>query len=167
MRAKKPKPVKITAKDIANALTQNGAPFSRRRWIVVPNVYWGWGLRYEADLIAVSKSHWADEIEIKVNKYDLLGDQEKRKFQQTPDKRIKRFWYAVPEELAELCLVTVPETAGVLVISPGRGLPSRLKVRIARLPKKAQNCRAVTEAELLKLMHLGLMRYWSIRLKEE
>lgn len=159
--------MKFTAKQIANALTQNGSVFSRRRWYVVPNVSWGWGLNYEADLIAVSQNLWADEIEIKVNKYDLLGDKDKRKFKRLPDRRIKRFWYAVPAELQELALQVVPPTAGVIVISEPRNNYDFPRVSVARRAKAAPNAVQVKPDELLKLLHLGVMRYWDLRLKEK
>jgi hypothetical protein len=158
----------LKARDVANALCREGAPFSRRRWIVVPNVSWGWGLEYEADLIAVSATRTCHEIEIKVSRQDLRCDRQKPKHHRM-DARIKKFWYAVPSELVALALdptVVRPEY-GVLEVVTGphpHSLPRARMVRKAQLLKSGQ--RNVTEPELIKLLHLGVMRYWDLRLTQ-
>jgi hypothetical protein len=76
--------------------------FPPRRWAVCPNVSWGM-LRWEADVLAVSEAGIIHEVEIKTDKADLLRDADKQKWQYihagTPQNRIHRFWYAVPEAL--------------------------------------------------------------------
>jgi hypothetical protein len=156
----------MKASAIAEALTTNHGPFSRRRWFVVPNVSWGWSLSYEADIIAVSAAGWANEIEIKVNKYDLRGDKNKSKFKVAADKRIKRFWYAIPLELLDEAMACLPADVGIITISPGKYKTSNPVASIARSAENRKGARKVTDKELQKLLHLGVMRYWDIRLKE-
>ena len=44
-----------------------------RQNLVVPNVSWGL-LNYEADVVSLTPSGYATEVEIKVSKADLLAD---------------------------------------------------------------------------------------------
>jgi hypothetical protein len=157
----------VTEFDICNALIDTYAVFDPRRWIVVPNVSWGWNLDYEADVIAVSKSMWATEVEIKTSRQDLVRDRLKKKHGPDRrfgiDKRIRRFWYAVTTELVETALnpgLVKPEFGIIEVYDLGGGLG-----RKSRVIRRARNrdARKVTEAELCKLMHLGMMRYWDFR----
>lgn len=159
----------MTAADIANVLTMNGSVFARNRWIVVPNVSWGWGLDYEADLIAVSKTNWADEIEIKINKYDLMNDKFKQKHRgevvgKYLDKRIRRFWYAIPTELLETAL-EIPKEFGIVEIRKSNLKHQPHTAHVIRRATARPHARQVTPEETLKLLHLGIMRYWDLRLK--
>ena len=68
---------------------RNGSRFAQRKnWLVIPNVSWGF-LRYEADMLVVTKSKFCTEIEVKVSMADWKNDFEKRKFKIERDKRIK------------------------------------------------------------------------------
>ena len=42
--------------------------------IIVPNVSWGMGIEYEADLIVLSKQGYATEYEIKRSYSDFVAD---------------------------------------------------------------------------------------------
>lgn len=161
---------------IAKVLTQHGSLFSFRRWIVVPNVYFGWGLDYEADLIAVSTSGYATEVEIKTTASDLRKDQlkwksvfETKRWRRSPkilDSRIKNFYYAFPKELLPVALEpgVVPDWAGLITIYH-RGLHQDLRAEIHR-PAKKLDCRRCSSEEIFKLLRLGVMRYWSRGIKE-
>ena len=39
--------------------------------LIVPNISYGLGFHYELDLLVVTKSNYADEIEIKISKFIL------------------------------------------------------------------------------------------------
>ena len=52
--------------------------FDPRRNVIVPNVWWGWGLRHECDLVVMTKTGYAYEVEIKVSRSDLKADLKKR-----------------------------------------------------------------------------------------
>ena len=144
------------------------SPFNNYRWLVVPNVSHGWHLPYEADLIAVSKAGWAQEIEIKVSASDLKADKKKAKHGNGPwptkiDERIQRFWYAVPENLIAVAMDTthVPAFAGVIAVKKDDfGHLHAVKIREA---VKREGSRKVTDKERIRLMELGMARYWSQR----
>ena len=55
-------PTRLTAQDIERLVA---AHFDHRANLIVPNVSWGWGLAYEADMVVVRPSGYAMEIEIK------------------------------------------------------------------------------------------------------
>lgn len=152
----------MTSRDIANALARS--VFNCRRWTVLPNVSWGWGLDYEADLIAVSPNLWCDEIEIKISKSDLLADRHKRKFNGGGiDPRIKRFWYAVPDTLSQVAIESIAPAYGIIEVSapnPTYDFPRAKKIRKAPL----RTARQVTQQEFHTLLHLALVRYWDQRL---
>lgn len=157
----------MKAADVANAICNQGAVFCRRRWVVVPNVSWGWGLQYEADLIAVSADGWSNEIEIKVNKSDLKNDCKKGKWSSPVlDSRIKRFWYAIPEDLLETALdeTVVNKKFGIICVYPAKNQYSFSRARVIRRATNLPS-RLTTPEEIKKLLHLGLMRYWDLRLK--
>jgi len=157
----------MTAKDVLVALTRSGGPFCRRRFVAVPNVYWGWGLSYEADLIAVSKTGTCTEVEIKISKSDLLADRLKRKWITGLGPMIQRFYYAVPIHLKEAALASIPETSGLIVVCPGNRATASLPVAsVVRRAKTNPSARKPTDDELQKLHHLGIMRYWDLFLKE-
>lgn len=152
----------MTSRDVLIALTRRGGPICRRRWIAVPNVSWGWNLRYEADLIAVSKTGCCTEVEIKVSRQDLRADRMKRKWVVGLGPMIQRFCYAVPEELEEFALREIREGSGLIVVRPGNSSTSSLPT--ARLVRRAKLLpgRKPTQEEILKLQHLGIMRYWDL-----
>lgn len=164
-------PFKFTAAVICDALTSRGAIFDSGRWTCVPNVSWGWGLDYEADLIAVSKAGWANEVEIKCCKYDLKADHLKAKHRGGPglylDERIKRFWYAVPSLLLETALdpAIVDKTFGIIEIESPKNSYDFPRARMERQAVNRGRARLVTAEERVKLMHLGLLRYWELRRK--
>src|SRR5665213_1483470 len=85
----------------------------RKNWLVIPNVSWGF-LRYEADLLVVTKSKFCTEIEVKISLSDWKADFIKRKHK-IPDNRIKYQYYAAPMELAlRYTELEIPEGWGVI-----------------------------------------------------
>lgn len=161
----------MNAEDVAYALCANyDAPFYCRRWIVVPNVSWGL-LPYEADLLAVSKSHYATEIEIKVSLYDFRADQRKygkfggmTAFQRG---RVHKFFYAVPESIgdrvaAELAQCEHRGFAGLYVVTEDRH--GRRQAKLMR-PAKPITAAPLSDADVLKVARLGVMRYWTRRIR--
>lgn len=156
----------MKSKDILIALTRTGGPFSRRTHIVVPRVYWGWGLHHEADLISISRSGICTEIEIKVSAQDLRKDQDKRKWKRKPDSRIQRFYYAVPEKLKDLALEIAGLDKGVIVVRPGNQATASLPVASVIKNAKTMPGRKPYAEEVHALARLGVMRYWDLFLKE-
>lgn len=157
----------MNAKEVLIALTRQGGPFCRRRWIAVPNVSWGWDLRYEADLITISKVGLCVETEIKISRSDLIVDRQKRKWRDGLDQRIGKFYYAVPEDLRDDAINYIPEYCGLITVKPGSpttaSLPRAEVIRRAAVIKTALK---PTTVEINKLLHLGIMRYWDLVLQE-
>jgi len=100
----------MTAQDVEIAVAKH---FNYRTNVIVPNVYWGLGLRYEADLVVLRPSNWAIEVEIKVSASDIKADL--RKAHQHDSRLFKELYFAVPEELKNNPFI--PDHAGILSAS--------------------------------------------------
>lgn len=150
--------MKVSAKSLAYIAVNRGhSPFYLRiNQAVVANVSWGLFVWGEADIVAVSKSGYLIEGEIKISKADLLKDKHKKKFTERYydrwKKDIKSFYYIVPTELVEEALKT-NLTAGVIEVDG-----DNLKVhRRSEISKQAVK---LSEKNLFNLMRLGCMRAW-------
>jgi len=126
--------------------------FGIRQNLIVPNVFWGWGLNYEADLVVVTRSRCAYEVELKVSKSDLKADA--RKKHHHDGAMFKGLWFAMPENIYEQDLV--PERAGVLLVKKAGTIKY---VHVERKPKL--NKTKISEKEYLKLLELAAMRVWT------
>jgi len=124
--------------------------------LIVPNVSWGMGIGlHECDLLILTPTGYATEIEIKVSKGDLLKD----KFKPHAHKHnhIKSFYFCVPEKLKEIALNDIPSRAGLLVISD--------KMKITEIRKPTHNTTAIKWDEhlMFKLAKLGTMRILTLK----
>jgi hypothetical protein len=147
----------MTETDIQRELTRPGRMFYYRKFLVVPNASWGVGL-HECDLLALTASGEAHEIEIKVSVGDLKRDSEKRHHHES--KRIKCLWFAAPACMREALLEHVPERAGIIIVhDQSRGYSGVLE--IVRKPQRRADARAFTFEERYDLARLGTIRYWS------
>jgi hypothetical protein len=150
--------------------------FDYRRNLIVPNVSYGMGIGYEADLVIVSKSHYATEIEIKISIYDLRNDLKKRKFHPYLNwlNRFRQFYYLIPEEMLkyqdEILNIILP-SAG-LMVRKHRVVEDRYTgkisleyyietVRAAKINTKAMK---LSDIEYLHLCHLAAMRIWTLKI---
>ena len=122
--------------------------------LIIPNVSWGF-LRYEADLVVVTKANKLWEIEIKVTKSDLIQDQKKRHCHDDP--HFSRVYFAMPESLKEWHKL-VPNHAGIILVDEN-GCCS-----IARKPKSGSKY-IVTPDDRYKLARLGALRMWGLKRK--
>lgn len=121
--------------------------------LAIPNISYGLNL-HECDLLVLSKSGYATEIEIKISKSDLKADS--HKFHQHKSNRIKYLYFAIPEKL-ENCISLIPERAGVIIVSPEE------QVRMIREAKVNNNIKKFTEEEISKFYRLGCLRMWKLR----
>lgn len=132
-----------------------------RQNIIVPNVSWAF-LHYEADLVILTGSNYATEIEIKVTKADLKKDKEKR--HNHDSELFKYLYFAVPNKLTEFALTEIPEKAGLLeVIDRGEGYQ-----RFVRQVKPAvlnNQHRQWKNHERSKLAEIGCMRILGLKEK--
>lgn len=85
-----------------------------RQNLIVPNVSWGLCGLHECDLLALSKSGYGTEIEIKISKSDLLKDKEKS--HRHNHNHIKYLFFAVPVKLKDVAMEAIPKRAGLFVV---------------------------------------------------
>lgn len=146
--------------------------FDVRKNLIVPNISWGAGL-HECDLLIITKSGYATEVEIKVSKADLKKDF--KKGHNHIDERIKALFYAVPEKLLPIALELVPDTAGIFVckwreeviyyegtINEWR-TPARAVAVLVRNANPTHKFRAMNPEEINNIMRLGCMRIFSLK----
>jgi hypothetical protein len=133
--------------------------FGIRQNIIVPNISWGIFI-HECDLLIVRPSGYAIEVEIKRSKNDLLNDFKKK--HNHIDVRIQKLYYAIPEDLLEICEPLIPETAGVITVHQSRGSVYAI---IHREIKPNKSRRKLTDIEILKVAKLGCMRIWGLKHK--
>ena len=144
--------------------------FNFRHNLIVPNVSWGINIAnmpdlHECDLLLLSKSGYATEVEIKVSKADLIKDFDKKHCHFHP--AIKHLYYAVTEPLKELALKCVPEYAGIITVrandesyyQPWYDVVVVRKAKAARRPYKWN------ERERLQLLRLGCLRIYGLKKK--
>ena len=134
--------------------------FGWRQNIMVPNVSWGLGLRYEADMVILRPSGWAIEIEIKVARADIGADLKKHHSHNS--KMFRQLWFALPEEIADD--LRIPQNAGILAMvkHTWKNASTRF-VKVIRPAKLNPMARKLTESENRKLLELGVMRIWSLK----
>jgi hypothetical protein len=138
----------------------------------------------EADLVAVSKTGYVTEVEIKVSGSDWLRDRRKPKwatrngpnFHLEPpdpgvptrferDERVKYFWYAAPLELARNWEeFEIPAYAGVVGIGEPEAIPGRpWPLQVLRRARPIPPFRELTDKEKFELARLGTLRFWDLR----
>jgi len=126
--------------------------------LVVPNVE----LPYEMDLVVLSKSGYASEIEIKISLPDLRKDAGKRHSHDFCCNRnlIKQLWFAIPESMDfAKALPFIPENAGIYVITDQGYVLTKRKPKINALAKQWD------ENGYMKLARLAMIKLWSLKIK--
>lgn len=142
---------KLNTQEVEYAVANHMNP---RMNIIVPNIYWGMGLSYEADLWCMSPSGYITEIEIKISKQDIKAEQKKSIYAHK-SKYVKRFYYAIPEYLAEC--EYLPVNCGLITVT------TYLKCKIIRSARINKDAKKLTEEKKLKFLHLGCMRIWGLK----
>jgi hypothetical protein len=133
--------------------------FDYRRNVIIPNVFWGMGLYYEADVVVLMHSDYAYEVEIKVSASDLVRDAKKRHHHDS--NLFRETWFAVPEKLSTHS--AIPENAGILAIIGDKESGFYVKtIKRGRVNKMAKKW---TTEQKLKLMSLGILRIWTLKEK--
>ena len=132
-----------------------------RQNVIVNGIHWGLDvgskLMHECDILSLSKSSYASEVEIKISKPDLLKD--KLKLHGHCHNHIKYLWFAVPVELRNIALIEIPYRAGLYLVYDDK------TVSICRPAIANKNAVKWTDKERNYLMKLGTMRI--ITLKEQ
>jgi hypothetical protein len=156
----KPKPIKTI--DIEVAIAKY---YGVRKYIIVPNISWGFAWMHECDMFIVSKAGVATEVEIKISRSDLLADFKKGHDHKDRAGRITYFYYAMPETLYEKCKDLIPPEAGILTCGRGTWDNATAYIREKRKPAKRKGARSLTPEEQLKIAWLGTMRIFSLKEK--
>ena len=134
-------------------------------FVIVPNVSWGMRFEkhtkdlHECDLLILSRSRYATEIEIKISKADILKDKKKRHGHH--HNHIARLYFAVPEKLADFALQHIPRRAGLYSILKDK----RRKPRLVKHCIRNKNCVKWTEKDKLCLARLGALRVLGLKSK--
>jgi hypothetical protein len=112
----------------------------------------------QADLIVLTPSNYLTEIEIKVTLADWNHDRHKEKWK-GQRKHVSRFFYAVPESLADKAPEWIPIEAGILAVQSGLGK----RIRTVRDAKRIK-ADPVSESEVRRMYEACYFRYWRERL---
>lgn len=148
----------LKSADIEHVLTGPYGLFSFRKYLVVPNVWWGLGFNHECDLLCVTKSRIAHEIEIKVSVADLKVDLKKKHGHKS--NKIRYLWFAMPEKVYERGKEYIPENAGIIIIKILGN--KKFIAKTIRKPMAKPASRSLSQDEIIKLGFLGTMRYWKM-----
>ena len=124
--------------------------------LIVPNAYWGLGFSHELDMLVITPSNCAWEIEIKVDKYDLRNDKLKQKWKNYYNGRIRRLYYAIPDYLVDE-IEHVQEKAGILIVDKHKRVSKKREATNISNHKFSDNDR-------MKALHMCCMRYWNLKL---
>ena len=140
--------------------------FDPRINLAVPNVSWGLGL-HECDILILTKSGCAYEIEIKTSKSDLKADA--KKYHGHFSKRIKRLYFAIPEYLGvQEMKKFIPNRAGILVARWRKERwdgPEDIGNYIIEQERAAKENGAYkfNDRERYKMARLGALRIWGLK----
>lgn len=145
---------KMTALEIEIALAYK---FHYRTNTIVPNVSWGAGI-HECDLLMVTRSKYAWEIEIKVTKHDLMRDSHKAHAHD--HEKIKYLLFAIPDYLYQF-KYAIPAHSGIIVMSRDNRTRG-LNAQIMRKPE-ARGRYQWNENEINDLHRLASLRIWSLK----
>lgn len=141
-----------------------------RQNLIVPNISWGIANLHECDLLSLSQSNYATEVEIKVSKHDLLKDREKKHGHK--HNHIAQLFFAVPKNLKEIALQVIPERAGLLIVTKYKYKTHfeeiykwDNKVSFVRQCERNKNAVKWSDKERNDLARLGTMRILGLKKK--
>jgi len=146
---------KLTCTDLEVAVAIG---FNYRMNLIVPNISWGLNFKHEIDVLVLTPSNYAYEIEIKISASDLRRDF--LKSHGHASNRLRRQYFCVTSKLEELALeliTTRSPTWGLLVV------PASRMMRIVRQAQPNKMARPFTDAERQHLYDLASMRTWTLK----
>ena len=132
-----------------------------RKNLIVPNVHWSF-FQHELDLCMLSPAGYCTEIEIKVDKYDLIKDKEKPHGHR--DHKIKYLYFAIPDYLMSE-IEHISERAGIIRVFRSTWSSTGLWAEKIREPQKNPANYKFSEKERVELMRLLCMRVWGLKKK--
>lgn len=164
---------------IALAVTELLDP---RLYVIAPNVYWGLGLDYEADMLVMDAQNRITEVEIKISKADLRKDFVNKAGKhrhriavmagtKAQDAVVTRMVFAVPEKLLGLALEIVPKQYGLIVVERSAVTQydakdyDLVKARWVRTCRHPASAPGIGTAKALDLNRNLSIKYWSLKRK--
>lgn len=130
-----------------------------RQHIIVPNISWGLDGLHECDLLVLTKSKYAIEIEIKRSRADLKKDAQKKHGHK--NKIIRKLYFAMPNVM-EKHIEFVPEDAGIILCYKQ---DDKVYARVFREAKVDSLAPKLTDGQVSQLTRLGCMRIWGLKQK--
>jgi len=149
--------------------------FNPRVNLIVPNISWGMGL-HECDLLILTPSGCAYEIEIKISLSDLKKDMKKlhnhgmdikdpgcppwplsEEAKRNRQDKIRFLYFTIPDYLLKHKQY-IPKQAGILSIGEGGFIE---KIREAKVKSEYR----FTDEEKFNVARLGTMRIWKLKSK--
>ena len=153
---------KLSVHEIENAIILRCTGGIRSN-IIVPNVSWGMGIEYEADLIVLSKQGYVTEYEIKRSYSDFVADFAKNKDAHKAPW-VYRFYYVLPlsikNKAEKFIQYTGIENPAILFYDENGKFTSNDGYPYVKCGRK------MFLEEQLKLARLGVIRYWNLRGKQ-
>jgi len=133
--------------------------FDERKQLIIPNVSWGFGINYEADLMVTNGSGYLYEIEIKTSRSDMRADL--KKAVQHNCRYVKRLYFAFPEKLLEYAGEILPDDVGLIAVYLRRD--DSPKAIIKRKPKDRKDAQKMDLRKQYDLARLGALRIWNLK----
>jgi hypothetical protein len=128
--------------------------FNPTKVLIIPNLT-TYCMGREIDLLVLTKSLYAYEIEIKVSKADLRRDEKKKHpYHKMPGDLTRKLWFAMPESMGD-CIDLVPTFAGIFLVDKHGFVSNLREATVNKLAKKWSMENAYHLAEL------GTMRLWN------
>lgn len=129
--------------------------------MLVPNVWWGFGLDFEIDLLYVTQTQYAHEYELKLTQQDLAKDQNKKryyweKFTGKAASLIRSKTFVIPEQLQQH-INLIPDYCGIILVN------CKGKCSLLRKAKINTKARKLTDKEVIKLGQLSVLRMWKLK----
>lgn len=151
---------KITSSEIELALVQY---FDTARNFIIPNVSNGFRhINYEIDLMVVTRSRYAYEVEIKISPGDLRRDAKKDRWRYCLSQHyFRKSYFAMPEEMSKYQDL-VPEHAGILTVKYYPKHYYWLATEI-RKPVIDSEAKKLFDHEYEHLGELAMLRMWDLK----
>ena len=158
---KKDNPKALTENKIANIIA---AYYDYGKSIILPN--YASGLTgWEADVIILRETGWAEEVEIKTSLSDFKAEFknkiEKHKKLMSTKHYCKKFWFAMPQELAAKAIDLIPEYAGLYAIG------SYNRVKVIKNAPTLKNAEKIPDDKRAHIMKCAYHRLWTHLIKRK
>lgn len=121
-------------------------------------------LRYEADILSVTKSHYLTEVELKVSKSDFMADFKKRHGHSS--KLTKYLYYSVTTDLVELAKEKLKPSVGIIEVYRDPRYHTIIRCKVIREPEIRSN-KPLTDKQIIDLYRLGCYKEWGFKAKNK